>query len=100
MDNIRSEFQPTINDFKQDKPHSLYLQGIRLIFRRVINVLVTLFVIAYLVSWGLILAERGRQHLPARPLQAAWQALINVGGYLFNHPQTYYLLALNDSFFG
>ena len=50
----------------------------------------TLLVIAYLTSWGLILAERGRERLPAQPLQAAWQALVRVGEYLVAHPQTYY----------
>jgi len=57
---------------------------------RIFNVLSTLLVIAYLTSWGLILAERGREHLPAQPLQAAWQALAQVGNYLVDHPQTYY----------
>jgi len=63
---------------------------LRLIGRRIFNMLSTLLVIAYLTSWGLILAERGREHLPAQPVQAAWQALVRVGDYLVNHPQTYY----------
>ncbi len=63
---------------------------LRLIGRRILNILSTLLVIAYLTSWGLILAERGRDHLPAQPLQAAWQALIRVGTYIIYHPQTYY----------
>lgn len=64
--------------------------GTRLIWQRIFNLLSTLLVIAYLTSWGLILAERGREHLPAQPLQAAWQALVRVGDYLIHHPQTYY----------
>jgi peptide/nickel transport system permease protein len=63
---------------------------LRSIGRRIFNVLSTLLAIAYLTSWGLILAERGRERLPAQPLQAAWQALVRVGDYLVNHPQTYY----------
>jgi len=50
----------------------------------------TLLVIAYLTTWGLILAERGREHLPAQPVQAAWQALVRVWEYLTQHPETYY----------
>ncbi len=65
-------------------------KDLKLLVRRALNVVATLLVIAYLTSWGLILAERGREHLPAQPLQAAWEALIRVGSYLFNHPQTYY----------
>ncbi|MBN1454188.1 MAG: dephospho-CoA kinase [Anaerolineales bacterium] len=68
----------------------LSVRELRLIGRRIFNVLSTLLVIAYLTSWGLILAERGRERLPAQPLQAAWQALVRVGDYLVNHPQTYY----------
>ncbi len=68
----------------------LSVKEIRLVGRRVFNMLSTLLVIAYLTSWGLILAERGRERLPAQPLQAAWQALVRVGDYLVNHPQTYY----------
>ena len=58
--------------------------------RRIVNMVATLLVIAYLTSWGLILAERGREHLPAQPLQAAWQSVIRVWNYLVYHPQTYY----------
>ncbi len=69
----------------------LSVKEFKLIGRRIFNMLSTLLAIAYLTSWGLILAERGRERLPAQPLQAAWQALVRVGDYLFNHPQTYYL---------
>ena len=68
----------------------LSFKELRSIGRRVFNVLSTLLAIAYLTSWGLILAERGRERLPAQPVQAAWQALVRVWEYLANHPQTYY----------
>ena len=74
----------------QEALPGLFFNGLRLIGRRIFNVLSTLLVIAYLTSWGLILAERGRDHLPAQPLQAAWEALVRVGNYLVHHPQTYY----------
>ena len=63
---------------------------LKLIGRRIVNVIATLLVIAYLTSWGLILAERGREHLPARPVQAAWESLVRVWAYFIHHPQTYY----------
>ena len=74
----------------QEALPGLFFNGLRLIGRRIFNVLSTLLVIAYLTSWGLILAERGRDHLPAQSLQAAWEALVRVGNYLIHHPQTYY----------
>jgi dephospho-CoA kinase len=65
-------------------------RGLRLVGRRILNAILTLLTITYLISWGLILAERGREHLPAQPVQAVWQALVRVGDYLFYHPHTYY----------
>lgn len=67
-----------------------YMQALRRIFRRISNAALILLAIAYLTTWGLILAERGRERLPAQPLQAAWEALLRVGDYFFIHPQTYY----------
>lgn len=61
----------------------------RLVARRLGNALVTLLIIAYITFWGLILAERGRAHQPARPLEAAWQALLRTAEYIFAHPQEY-----------
>ncbi len=58
--------------------------------RSIFNMFSILLAIAYLTSLSLILAERGREHLPAQPLQAAWQALVQVWNYLFFHPQTYF----------
>ena len=91
MKNIQREDRPgSSTETKQTKFRALYTKELRLVVRRIINALSTLLVIAYLISWGMILAERGREHLPARPMQAAWQALVNVGDYLLDHPQTYY----------
>jgi len=73
---------------KKTTPQALILLEIG--SKRILKALSTLLVIAYLTSWGLILAERGREHLPAQPLQAAWQALVRVAQYLTQHPQTYF----------
>ena len=58
---------------------------LKLLLRRGLGMLTTLLVIAYLTSLGLILAERGRQHLPA---------------YLFQHPATYFWHRENVSAIG
>ncbi|HHY87768.1 MAG TPA: ABC transporter permease subunit [Chloroflexi bacterium] len=54
------------------------------------SALLTLLMIAYLTLFGLIMAERGRERLPAEPVTAAVQALQRVGEYIFAHPDTYY----------
>ena len=79
---------PVESEERETPGHSF--REIKSIGRRILSMLSTLLVIAYLTSWGLILAERGRERLPAQPLQAAWQALVRVGEYLVAHPQTYY----------
>ncbi len=65
----------------------------RLLLRRAASQLVfmaiTLLAIAFLTSFGLIMAERGRQGLPAAPLDAAGQAMIRTGEFLLAHPSTY-----------
>ncbi len=66
------------------------LTELKLIVRRVANAALTLFVIAYITSFGLILAERGRDSLPAKPLDAAVQSLVRIGQLVVNHPQTYF----------
>ena len=43
-----------------------------------------------MTSWGLILADYGRRHLPVHPLQAIWEALGNTVQYLVAHPETYF----------
>lgn len=63
---------------------------LRQVGRRVANAVMTLAIIAYITSLGLILADRGRQHLPAQPLDAAWHALGRTAAHFFNHPATYY----------
>ena len=68
----------------------LSLAELRLIARRMVNAALILFVIAYLTSFGLILAERGREGLPADPLDAALQSFVRMGQFIINHPQSYY----------
>ena len=69
---------------------TVLLQPFRLLLRRILNIVLTLFTIAYITSFGLILAERGREHLPSEPLDAAVQSFIRTIQYIFNHPQTYF----------
>jgi len=49
----------------------------------------TLLVIAYLTLFGLTMANRGRNGLPAEPLQAAGAAIVQVAEHIFDHPETY-----------
>jgi len=69
---------------------SLGMRELRLLGRRVIGSILILLAIAFLTSWGLILAEYGRQHLPIQPMQAAWQALGDTARYIIAHPSSYY----------
>ena len=48
-----------------------HLRRYRVVLRRLGTSLVTLLVIAYLTLFGLTMAERGREGLPAEPLSAA-----------------------------
>lgn len=91
VEEIESSTEPVsqLEDNQKDW-HRLLSGQLKTVGRSIFNMLSTLLVIAYLTSWGLILAERGREHLPAQPVQAAWQALVRVGSYLVYHPQTYY----------
>ncbi|MBN1886729.1 MAG: ABC transporter permease subunit [Thermoflexales bacterium] len=57
--------------------------------RRLGSSLLTLLIIAYLTLFGLIMAERGREGLPAEPLGAAGQALLRTVDYLVAHPTIY-----------
>lgn len=66
------------------------LTELKLIMRRIANAALTLFIIAYITSFGLILAERGRERLPADPLSAAVQSFVRIGQLVVNHPQTYF----------
>ena len=47
------------------------LRRYRVVLRRLGTSLATLLVIAYLTLFGLTMAERGREGLPAEPLSAA-----------------------------
>ncbi len=67
-----------------------FVSAFRLVSRRLLYIGATLLTIAYITSFGLILAERGREHLPSKPLEAALQAFLRTIQYFFNHPQTYY----------
>jgi ABC-type dipeptide/oligopeptide/nickel transport system permease component len=49
-----------------------------------------LLVIAYLTLFGLIVGERGKAGLPARPLDATVEALRRTLDFLINHPITYH----------
>ncbi|MCX8025745.1 MAG: ABC transporter permease subunit, partial [Thermanaerothrix sp.] len=61
----------------------------RTLLRRLGEAALTLLVIAYLIIFGLLLAERGRNGLPAQPLQTAIEALGNLVNYLRHHPTVY-----------
>jgi ABC-type dipeptide/oligopeptide/nickel transport system permease subunit len=64
--------------------------GLRAVLRRVVNVVLTLLVILLMTLFGLIVAERGQERVPARPLGAASEALNRAVDYVTNHPTTYY----------
>jgi ABC-type dipeptide/oligopeptide/nickel transport system permease subunit len=61
----------------------------RILLRHLTDVAVTLFVIIYLTLFGLIMAERGRQHTPAPLIDVAGEALSRTAAYITAHPQTY-----------
>ena len=63
---------------------------LRAFLRRLAISLAILLAIAYLTLFGLIVGERGQAGLPARPLDAAVEALRRTLDYLVNHPTTYY----------
>ena len=54
------------------------LAEFHLIRRRIGSAVITLLVIAYLTLLGLLLAARGREHLPAQPLNAMWQSAVEL----------------------
>jgi peptide/nickel transport system permease protein len=58
-----------------------------------------LLIIAWLTLFGLIMAERGREGLPAEPLSAAGEALLRTVTYLTDHPKTYYWAKYESSAF-
>lgn len=66
------------------------------VLRRLGLSLLTLLIIAYLTLFGLIMAERGREGLPAEPLSAATEALSRTVDYILDHPPTYYWNRFNQ----
>jgi ABC-type dipeptide/oligopeptide/nickel transport system permease component len=63
---------------------------LRTVLSRFANILITLLVIGFLTLFGLIMAERGRARVPAHPLNAAGEAVVRLGQYIFQHPATYF----------
>jgi peptide/nickel transport system permease protein len=63
---------------------------IRVILSRFANILLTLLIIGFLTLFGLIMAERGRARVPAQPLNAAGEAVVRLGQFIFQHPATYF----------
>jgi peptide/nickel transport system permease protein len=57
---------------------------------RVLKMLITLLVIVYLTQYLLIMADRGRNGLPAQPIEALGEAFTHSVHYFVDHPQTYY----------
>lgn len=70
--------------------HSHRLSLFRTALRRLLGVALTLMVILYITLFGLIMAERGREGLPAAPGSAALEAVVRTGEYFTQHPETYY----------
>ena len=70
--------------------HNELRHAVRALTRRLVTMLVIVLAIAYLTQLGLLMAERGRQGVPAALWSAAGQALIATFDYLFHHPATYY----------
>ncbi|HET6845180.1 MAG TPA: dephospho-CoA kinase, partial [Anaerolineales bacterium] len=88
--NVRDTSMPARDlGVQQDVRPSLGSKEIKLIAKRLGASLLILLAIAYLTSWGLILAEYGRQHLPIAPVRAALQALGQTVEYVLHHPATY-----------
>jgi ABC-type dipeptide/oligopeptide/nickel transport system permease component len=58
---------------------------------RLLKMAITLLVIVFMTQFLLIMAERGRNGLPAAPETASVEAVAQTVSYLFNHPATYYL---------
>ena len=75
---------------KEPSAVSLRVLELKLLGREIVNTLLILIALAFLTSWGLLLAEYGRQHLPISGWQALWQALVRTGQFVTAHPSTYY----------
>ena len=87
--------KPIAGDFGREMPPSglsapsFTSVELKRIGRRLLDSALVLLSIAFLTSWGLALAQSGRQGLPAQPLAAAWQGLVAVEQFFVAHPQTY-----------
>ncbi|MBX7235181.1 MAG: ABC transporter permease subunit [Caldilineales bacterium] len=62
----------------------------RRILRKLADTAIILLAVVFLALFGLIMAERGRERVPAPPLEVAGQALVRTADYVLNHPQTYF----------
>ena len=71
--------------------HDVLKQIARLAPGHLLKMALTLLVIIFLTQFLLIMAERGRNGLPAEPETAGVEAAVQTFKYLFNHPDTYYL---------
>jgi peptide/nickel transport system permease protein len=63
---------------------------LRVAAQRLVGGLLILLGIAFLSTWGLVLAQYGREHIAVMPLQALWEAIRTTGQYVLAHPATYY----------
>ena len=61
----------------------------RVVLRRLVDAAITLVVIAFLALFGLIMAERGRAHVPAPLLSVTGEAVARTVDYLTAHPTSY-----------
>jgi len=61
----------------------------KIFLKRLGNMVVTLLVIAYLTLFVLEMADRGRNHLPAQPLQTLLDTFRALYEYIFLHPTTF-----------
>lgn len=71
--------------------HETLRQIARIAPGHLLKMAITLLVIVFLTQFLLIMAERGRNGLPAAPETASVEAAAQTFNYLFNHPATYYL---------
>ena len=65
-----------------------FAAGLRLLVKGLASGLLILLAIAFIAAWGLILADYGRQHLPAHVLSTGRQALQTTAKYIFAYRQT------------
>ncbi len=76
--------------------HQFIGSASRVVLRRLLDAAITLAVIAFLTLFGLNMAERGRERVPAPPLQVAGESLTGAVDYFIHHPATYYWQRANQ----